>query len=394
MLTGDSSYIKKINRGLILQKVIEHEFISRADLSKITGLNKATISVQVNDLLNEGLLCETLQEHHVVGRRPIMLSINENAGYVLGIDLDYKKIIYSISNFKGVPVQVDEMIIDTEDYDTIIKGMINNIKEYQACYSEQIFGIVNIVIGVHGTVNKDTESIRFFPTYNWHNKTIRTDIQEEVTIPIFIENNANLSAYAEKVYNHHHSKNLHTIILTSGIGVGMIDDGKLQKGFHGYAGEIGHMIIYPKGELCRCGNHGCWELYASEPYLIQKLSKQLNQSISIQDIKKQIEANDENIMMVMEQFIQYLAIGLNNIINLNNPETIVINSQLLKAIPQSIEKIKNQLTSSVSEYSELVLSDLGSHSSVLGACALGIKHFFEVPEVILPIPSEQVTTML
>src|SRR5690625_1527250 len=103
MITGDGAYIKKINRSIILRKIIEHDLISRADLSKITGLNKATISVQVANLLEEELIYETTQEHNVVGRRPIMLSINHEVGYVLGIDFDYRHIQFTIADLSGNP---------------------------------------------------------------------------------------------------------------------------------------------------------------------------------------------------------------------------------------------------------------------------------------------------
>ncbi|HZG73291.1 MAG TPA: ROK family protein [Chondromyces sp.] len=390
MVTGDSSYIKKINRSLILQKIIEHGLISRADLSKITGLNKATVSVQVADLLHEELIRETQLEHNSVGRRPIMLSINEDAGYVLGIDLDYKSIIYTISNLKGKPVYEKEDKVDTDDYDSIIQTIIRKIKEYQLDFSDRPYGIVNAVIGIHGTVNKRDESIRFNPRYRWLKKSIKEDLQRELTIPLFVENNANLSAYAEKVYKHHHSTNLLTVILTSGIGSGMIIDGELHKGFHGYAGEMGHMIIYPNGEACRCGNHGCWELYASEPKLLKKLEAELQQTnLSISDIQKFLEADHIIVKSFLDRYLQYISIGLNNIINLYNPETIVINSRLLKAYPGSVEKLKGHLISSVSEYGELVLSDLENHSCVLGACALGIQHFLDVQEIRLSLPEQQ-----
>lgn len=390
MVTGDSAYIKKINRSLIIQKIIEHGLISRADLSKITGLNKATISVQVADLLQEGLVYETQQEHNTVGRRPIMLSINENAGYVLGIDLDYKSIIYTVSNLKGKPVSVNEYKVDSEDYDSIIKTIIKKIKVYQLDFSDQPYGIVNVVVGIHGTVNKKDESIRFIPRYKWHQKHIKEDLQKELNIPIFVENNANLSAYAEKVFKHHHSNNLLTVILTSGIGSGMIIDGELHKGFHGYAGEMGHMIIYPNGDACRCGNHGCWELYASEPSLLRKLEAELQQTnITIPVVKKLLQSNHPVAKSYVDQYLNYVSIGLNNIINLYNPETVVINSRILNVYPGSIEKIKNRLISSVSEYGEIVLSELGKESCVLGACALGIQHFLEVPSILLSISEEQ-----
>ncbi|WP_449539057.1 ROK family protein [Ferdinandcohnia sp. Marseille-Q9671] len=391
MVTGDSQYIKKINRSLIIQKIIEHGLISRAELAKITGLNKATVSVQVADLLDEGLISETQQEHSSVGRRPIMLSINEDAGYVLGIDLDYKSIIYTIANINGKQVAVHEYKNDSADYESIIKEIIKRIKVYQLEYSDQPFGIVNVVIGIHGTVNKTNQSIRFIPRYKWHTKNIQEDLQNELSIPIFVENNANLSAYAEKVYKHHHSKNLLTVILTSGIGSGIIVDGELQKGFHGYAGEMGHMIINPNGDECRCGNHGCWEMYAAEPRLIQSLEEELGlTNLSITDINRLLKSDNHAIVnSLLDQFLRYVSIGLNNIINLYNPETIVINSQLLKLYPESIEKIKGHLVSTVSEYGEIVLSDLGNDSCVAGACALGIQRFLDVPEIQLTISEKQ-----
>ncbi|MFZ7946464.1 winged helix-turn-helix transcriptional regulator [Neobacillus sp. 19] len=94
MVTGDAAYIKKINRSLIIREIVKEGMISRADLSKVTALTRATISAQVADLLDEGLIVETQLEHNHVGRKPIMLSLNGQAGYALGIDLDYGQLIF------------------------------------------------------------------------------------------------------------------------------------------------------------------------------------------------------------------------------------------------------------------------------------------------------------
>ncbi|ASN06710.1 ROK family transcriptional regulator [Virgibacillus necropolis] len=390
MITGDGAYIKKINRGLLLKTIIEHGMISRADLSKITGLNKATISVQVANLLEEELIYETQQEHNAVGRRPIMLCINGDAGYVLGIDLDYRHIQYTVSDLRGYPIQSDTIQLKVDDFDAIVQLLIKQIKEYDKKYSTSRYGLVSVMIGIHGTVNND-ESILFVPKNQWRNKNLKDPLEQALNITISIENNANLSSYAEKVYKHHKSDNLLTIILTSGIGAGIIIDGKLHKGYHGYAGEMGHMIISPDGELCRCGNHGCWELYAAEPSLFRQLSKDLNKpNLTYQDVETLIIEQDPIAEKHLKKFISYLSIGINNIINLYNPETLVLNSEILQMYPNTIDKIKNNLTSSVSQYRELVISDLGNKACVLGACALAIQRFLEVPELILTIPEEPV----
>lgn len=392
MITGDGAYIKKINRSIILSKIIECGRISRADLSKITGLNKATISVQVADLLNDNLIYETKLEHNVVGRRPIMLSINKNAGYVLGIDLDYNHIQYTVSNFGGNPVHYDSISLENNNYQEIVQQLVKQIKVYQKKYSDSHYGLVSVIIGIHGTVNLDN-SIYFVPTYQWQNKLLQADLNNELDIDISIQNNANLSAYAERVYKYHESNNLLCIILSSGIGSGIMIDGKLHKGFHGYAGEMGHMIISKDGEPCRCGNHGCWELYSSEPSLFERLSKQLNMlSITYDDVQILIEKQDPITMQLIKQFIIDLSAGLNNIINIYNPETLVLTSRILTMYPNAITEIKNNLNSTVSQYGELVISDLGNKSCSMGACALAIQRFLEVPELILELKENSILT--
>src|SRR5699024_6846602 len=132
-------------------------------------------------------------------------------------------------------------------------------------YDVSSYGLISCIVGVHGTVDKH-EIVNFIPQYQWTNVDLKKDIQNGVNIKLILENNANLSAFAEKVY-HPNSSQLLTISLSSGIGSGNMVDWKLNKGYHGHAGEMGHMIISPDGPKCRCGNKGCWELYASETSL-------------------------------------------------------------------------------------------------------------------------------
>jgi predicted NBD/HSP70 family sugar kinase len=389
VVTGDGAFIKKINRSIILEKIIEHKQISRADLSKVTGLNKATISVQVADLLSEELICETKPEHNTVGRRPIMLSINSNAGYVLGIDLDYRRIDFTLANLKGLPVLTLTENLQTTDYEDIVNYLIKQIKKFQKQCTDARYGIASVVIGVHGTVNKD-ERIHFFPTYKWHNKDLRSELQAELDLDIHIENNANLSSFAENVYQYHNSKNLFNIILTSGIGAGIINDGEIQSGYHGYAGEMGHMIVAVDGRPCSCGNKGCWERYASETSLITHLSSALNRpDLSRDDVLALLKEEDNIITEQIEKWIEYISIGLNNVINLYNPETVVINSKILSSYPNSVNKLEKHLHSSVSQYCKIVLSNLGDKACVMGACALGIQRLLDGPKLILSVPEEE-----
>lgn len=270
--------------------------------------------------------------------------------------------------------------------------LIQDIQHYQSEWASSEYGLISAIIGVHGTVSND-EKIHFVPAYQWENKSLKEDLENVLEIDISIQNNANLSAYAERVYAYHDSDNLLCIMLSSGIGVGLMVDGNLQTGFHGFSGEMGHMIIKQNGELCNCGNRGCWELYSSEKSLFIKLMKHMQVDyLTYDELEQLIEQKDSDTMAILEEYIVDLSTGLNNIINLYNPETVVLTSRVLKMYPNAIEKIKRNFHSTMSQYGSLVLSGLGYKSCSLGACALGIQRFLEVSEVVLTLDAPLVAT--
>lgn len=383
MVTGDGAYIKKINKSLILQNIIEHQAISRADLSKITGLNKATISVQVADLLENNLIYETKSDSNSIGRRPILLSLNKDAGYVLGIDFDYKEAEIVVSNLLGNIVESITLRFETTDYDEIILLLAKYINDYSNKYDFAAYQLICCVLGIHGTVDMD-EKVQFVPKYQWSHTNMRKDLEKAVDIPIIIENNVNLSAFAEKVYHYHQNSHVLSINLSSGIGAGNMVGWEMSKGYHGFAGEMGHMIISPIGPKCTCGNNGCWELYASDTSILNRISEQLNNpEIRLKDVEQLIQEKNPRIEDIFKEYLFYIAIGLNNIINLFNPGIVVLNSRFLTIYPDAIEIIKKNLQSNVSSYENIVLSRLGKKACVIGACALGIQRFLSISKLCL-----------
>ncbi|MCJ8007737.1 ROK family protein [Lederbergia wuyishanensis] len=385
MITGDAAYIKKLNRSLILSQIIEYNKISRADLSKVTGLNKATISVQVSDLLEEQLLIEEQYEHNNLGRRPILLSLNRKAGYALGIDLDKDQILFTLSDLLGFPTHIEIVPLQTKDYNEIVDILVEYIIEIKKKCQGSTFGLIGVTVGIHGLVSKD-EKILFFPHLKWRNKNIKSDLVNKADVTVFIENNANLTAFAENVFKHNKSSNLISISMHSGIGLGMMMNGEIHKGFHGYAGEIGHMIVVPDGNNCACGNQGCWELYASESSFFKQLEENYQRTnADYYDIHTWLKMGKPDVVEQMEQLIKYISIGLNNIINMYNPEIIVLNSELLRLSPNAITQIERRLNSNINHYSKLLISELGKQACVMGACALSIKKFLQISELNLQI---------
>lgn len=383
MITGDNKYIKKINKSITLQKIIEYKSITRTSLAKVTGLNKATITVQVNELLEEQLIKEEKSQHRGVGRRPINLSINESAGYVLGIDLDYDYIMYILSDLKGEIVHSHKEAVHSRNYHEVVNMLINQIENYQNMCENSSYGLTSAVIGIHGIVNKE-QQIHFVPKYEWYNKKLKNDINKKIPgLSIYIENNANLSSYAEKVFNFHKYDKLLTITLTSGIGTGYIVGGKIYRGFHGFAGETGHIIIHPDGKQCKCGNKGCWELYASETALFNCIKENGKENNIVKNILKNQVLLRSKYRSCLDSFVKNLALGLNNIINVANPEILILNSRILSVYPNILEEIKDNLKSSVTQCDKFVISNLGDKACAMGAYALGIRDFLDVREIYL-----------
>jgi predicted NBD/HSP70 family sugar kinase len=382
MVTRGARFIKKMNRQIILEKIIEKQEISRSDLSKITNLNKVTVSSQVASLLDDNLIIEKQYAESNGGRKPILLTVNENAAFTLGIDLDVKTVTLLLCNVKGGVVKKEQWELTTDDFEIVVKDLIALIHSFLKDFPPSLYGVAAIVIGIHGIVNND-ETIAFTPGHHWVNVNIKQPIEQAFRVPVFVDNSTNLCALAESVVNDHEADNLLCISSFSGIGMGLITNNEIYKGFHGYAGEVGHMIIVPEGKQCRCGNKGCWELYASEKAFYKEIAEEFAETTHHQHVDRDVvlqlvEQGHEPTINKLDQFFYYFSLGLNNIINLYNPETVIINSGLMPHLPNAEQTIQSLLRSKMNNYKTLKVSNLGKDACALGACFVGIKHFLQI----------------
>ncbi|WP_156291828.1 ROK family transcriptional regulator [Oceanobacillus salinisoli] len=378
MKTGDASYIKQLNRKILIEEIIKNISLSRSDLARITGLNKATVSAQVNDFLQEQIVIEEYESASASinrGRRPIILEINGKAGYSIGVDIDATHFSVLFMNLKGVTfdkfhieIQFDNLVNVTNQ---LIQTLTPLIDKYNEMY--QPLGLVGMSIGIHGIVNNQEEII-FTPKQEWSNINMKSQLEEAFETSVYIDNNANLSVFAEQVFDEHIS-DLFCITLYSGIGLGIVSENKIYRGYQGFAGEIGHMIVESHGLQCACGNKGCWELYASERALLEALQKR-HPTLSIEEAIK-TETNGK----VIHDYLEYLAVGLNNIINIFNPEKIILNGAIINGNSPFITDITGRLKSKMNNYREIRASKLGEYSCVLGGAAFAIKNFFGIDTI-------------
>ncbi|UOF88701.1 ROK family transcriptional regulator [Fodinisporobacter ferrooxydans] len=386
MRTGDQSLIKELNRSITLNLLRLHSPISRAQISTLTGLNKATVSAIIEDLLREGLVTEVGRGHSTVGRRPVMLMFNSKAGYSIGVDFGVNYIRILIMDLSGNIILVREIsIIQTNDMQQVTSTLVNLINEIIAQTPKSILGILGVGIGVPGFVDFANGIVLNAPNLQWRDVQLKALLEAQIHLPFLIDNEANAGALAENLFGI--GRNVPNFIYISagtGIGTGIIVNNHLFRGSEGIAGEFGHMTIEVEGLRCPCGNRGCFEMYASEKALTTKYSQITGKNCSVEEILAKLFEGETAAIESMLCIGQYLGIGITNMINGLNPSLVVIGNRLAEAkewILQPVEqKVRNRCP--IMSYSKVNIcaSSLGRNATAIGAAALVLNEFFTGPQ--------------
>lgn len=376
-LTWNQQIVKKNNTLLVFQTITNEEPISRADIAQQTGLNKATVSSLVNELLTKNLVYESGPGESSGGRRPVLLHYNVNAGYSIGIDLGVNYILGVVTDLKGkillektVKVYEHPFIEVTEQIKQVIHSLIKDLPKTP-------YGIIGIGVGIPGIVDKQGE-IRVAPNLGWKNSDIKTLLEEEFQVPVIVENEANAGAYGEKQFGV--GQDYENIVYVSagiGIGVGLILNNELYQGLHGFSGEMGHMVINMNGIPCSCGSKGCWEAYASEHALL----KSAGSDSTLESLIDKAQNQDQKAIALFKETGQYIGYGINNIINTFNPEQIIIGNRLAMAqtwIKQSmLDIIYSHSLSFQQQDLQISFSKHSTHSAALGVAAITTESFIQ-----------------
>ena len=271
MRTGSKELIRDINSHLILEIILREGRISRAALAKKSGLTKATVSAIVLELMQKKLVIEVGSDDTSMGRKPILLTFNASCGHVLSIDLNVDVIAAMTSNLLGENCRLKQYP-NTADRGSIIPLLGSIIREMTAPLEPSPCGVVGICLGIHGMVWKN--EVLFTPYTSYADLPFREKLEEEFHIPVFLDNEANLSVLGEHAF-YYHVPNLIGVSVHSGVGVGVIIENTLYTGANGSAGEFGHTIIEPGGRPCPCGNLGCLEQYASERAILRQYAERM-----------------------------------------------------------------------------------------------------------------------
>ncbi|MDC7234297.1 MAG: ROK family transcriptional regulator [Spirochaetales bacterium] len=319
-----------MNTISVLEKVRTEGPISRASLSRVTGLSRSTCSIIVDQLISEGLICETGKDESSGGRKAILLTIDNDGGRAIGIKLMQNRIAGALVDLKGqiigtISKEMDSSFTEDELINDL-HSVIDSLRQIEKKSRKKIFGIG---IGIGGKIDFQKGVLIESSILNLRNIPIGNLIQDKTGIPVFLENDVNAFTLGEKYFGEGQDySNFLCISLGSGIGAGVIIDESLYRGSHHMACEFGHMSLGVDSlRECRCGKKGCLEAYASDSAIELYYKESTGRNPGITEIVSLAEKEDHHALNAFSRAGRYLGFGISTLVNLFDPETIMIGGE-------------------------------------------------------------------
>ena len=397
-LTGNTRLSKQINRALILKNIRKYGPISRTDLVHRTGLTSGTISNLTSELLNEGLVITTGIEESTGGRPKVLLKINSRACLALGVNIGGTKIVSVLTDLDGEVIEHHKSFLDrTWSVKKQLDCIMRSIEQVLPGPTKRQ-KLIGIGVGIPGLLDSDGGVSLFAPNLGWRNVPIKDILEERLGLPVIIDNAVRVGALGEWWWGAGTSaRNIVALYVGTGVGAGMILDGKLYRGSQQAAGEIGHVIVAENGPLCSCGNRGCLEAMVSGPAIVRQTYEQLEkgrkstlgthiesgEKLTAKLVYEAALAEDEVALDVMSSVATHIGIGMSIIINLFNPDLVVFNGGVSNSWdligPQVLSTVRSRVFASC-ENVQIVTSQLGDAVGPLGAATLVIQELFDNSE--------------
>ncbi len=397
---GDQTLLRKVNLSAVLNNLRQYTSISRTDLAELTGLNKATITRLVRDLLEHGLVKEVGTRSSAIGSPSILLGLNPNAGYIIGLRLDVDCTLVILTDFAAKTIWHNEENHQPDDSQELIKSnileLINAAIDHVPDKERPILGLG---LSLPGLVDEDKGKLLFAPNLGWHDVDMRGWLSEYYKFPIYADNDANLAALGETYFGAGRDCDYVLYVnITYGVGAGIVLGQEILAGKNGVAGEVGHMTVDPNGPLCKCGNQGCWETFISTPAIFRRIRELIEDGnttslsdnemtdfshLSIPKVVTAAEDGDEVANQVLHETAMNIGLGLASLINILNPNRVILGGYLRPAYPLMMSDIVETVSSRALKWSrddtDIVIAHHGYEAALRGAIAMIYNHVLTNP---------------
>jgi predicted NBD/HSP70 family sugar kinase len=322
--------VRDINRRIVLNLVRTRQPISRADLARLSGLQRSTISLIVEQLIEENWVIEGPTGRLPRGRRPTFLRLNDER-VIIGVDVRPTQTTVALADANG-KFTSQEVMVTSPDPRVTTEALVAAIHRIMAgCRRKKIEGIG---ISLPGRFDQAEGRLLFAPNLKWRDYDLRSPLVKATGLEVELENAANACVMAAVWFDRMDEvKNLVVVTVSEGIGTGILANGQLVRGLGGMAGEFGHVPLDHDGPVCGCGSHGCWEVYASNRAALRYYfeSGPMQGDLAFTDLLSRADQGDSRAVKAIDRMAHYLGRGMRMVVAGLAPERIIVVGDLTRA---------------------------------------------------------------
>lgn len=386
--------LKNYNRIFLLNYIRRNPYTTKAELAEVSGLTFMAIKKIIDELTEFGLLRKDAYQNGNVGRRAVTYIIDENYGYTVGIHINVFETKAAVMDLHGTILSkaafdMRDMPENQPDFVDMLVHIANEAIQGSGVDKRKLLGVG---IGSPGPLSaKDgivltppnLPVLRYLP--------LRRMIEERLRLPALLQKDTNAIAVGEFLRGAGAGNtDLMYIDADMGVGSGLILNGEIQQGANSIAGEFGHVVIDPNGPLCGCGNRGCLEALGSGISILKQLRTEIEkrpehplyaarENLTIQEVLAEAQGGDPTAISVLNQAAYYMGIAVSNLINILDPQIIVLGGILVLQYPEYFEIVKNTTRSmriQGAQENKIVKSRLANDAGIVGAGEVVADHFF------------------
>lgn len=391
---GSRDLIRDINQSLLLNLIQESGRISRADLARRSGLSPATVSGIVNVLVQDGLVIDKAIGDSRGGRPPIMLTLNPDAGYVVGVKLTEDNIITALTDLNAqVRHRLTVPLTRARKPEPVIDALSGAVAQLIRASGVGRSTLRGVGVGLAGIVDARLGTLRYSPIFDWRDVPLRQMLHQRLRVPIYIDNDVNTLTMAEKWFGA--GRNVGDFLVVTvgrGIGMGTVVRDQIYRGARGGGGEFGHFVIDPNGPACDCGKHGCIEAYASDPALLREATLAIEagrltgvgkRTLTIEQLVDLAQGGDTVARQIFAEAGRRLGMGIAGLINVFNPRLILISGEGVRSGEPMFgpmrEAIQALAVKELLDDVEIRIEPLGDDAWARGAASLVLHELFKPP---------------
>ncbi len=403
MLPASRDLMRAINQFNVLNTIRTAGSISRTELSEITGQSRASVTNITARLIAENLIYEKeTSDSALRGRRRVLLALNADAAYVVGIKLSAFRISCAVTDMQAdvrssivMPVRTSERS-SSFVADLIEEGIRHCVRDARL----QMDQIAGIGIGVPGFVDRNKGFCHWTPLYRKGDTPLRDLVEKRLKIRTYLENDANAVTMAHQWFGDGMGEqNFVVITIEDGVGMGAVVNGQLYRGASGFGSEFGHVVVVPGGNLCRCGKRGCLEAYVSD-FSILAAAREVCADIrwecpprgelTLDDVMAVARRGQPEMVRIFSRAGRLLGQGVAGIIQILNPSKIILSGQGVRAGDLMFAPMRavvaEQCNPALHDATEIIIHKWQDTDWARGAASLVLQELYKTPfEKIRPV---------